>query len=130
MVNVTAAEDAEVLFLNVERVLRVCPRACAHHGRLLRNLLTLSAQKNLNLSRKIFHTSAKSIRGRLLSYLSDQAIRNGSRSFVIPFDRQQLADYLNVDRSALSAELGKLRREGVVLAERNRFTLLKDGMEL
>lgn len=129
MVNVTAAEDAEVLFLNVERVLRVCPRACAHHGRLLRNLLTLSAQKNLNLSRKIFHTSAKSIRGRLLSYLSDQAMRSGSRRFTIPFDRQQLADYLNVDRSALSNELSKMQREGLLRTRRNYFELLgeEDG---
>ena len=124
-----AAEDAEVLFLNVERVLRVCPRACAHHGRLLRNLLTLSAQKNLNLSRKIFHTSAKSIRGRLLSYLSDQAMRSGSRRFTIPFDRQQLADYLNVDRSALSNELSKMQREGLLRTRRNYFELLgeEDG---
>lgn len=129
MVNVTAAEEAEVLFLNVERVLRVCPRACAHHGRLLRNLLTLSAQKNLNLSRKIFHTSAKSIRGRLLSYLSDQAMRSGSRRFTIPFDRQQLADYLNVDRSALSNELSKMQREGLLWTRRNQFELLgeEDG---
>ena len=130
MVDVTAPERAEVLFLSAGRVLTPCGRACGGHGRLLRNLLAVSARKNLRLSRKIFHTAPKTIRGRLLTYLSDQAVRSGSRSFTIPFDRQQLADYLNVDRSALSAELGKLRREGILLAERNRFTLLKDGMEL
>ena len=101
MVNVVAAEPTEVLFLNVDRVLRVCSHACDHHSKLIRNLLSISAQKNLNLSRKIFHTASKSIRGRLLSYLSYQAVRSGSRSFAIPFNRQQLADYLNVDRSAL-----------------------------
>ncbi len=125
MVNVTAAEDAEILFLNVERVLRVCPRACAHHGRLLRNLLTLSAQKNLNLSRKIFHTSAKSIRGRLLSYLSDQALQAGRPDFSIPFNRQQLADYLAVDRSALSAELSRMQKDGLIEYEKNRFRIIR-----
>ena len=124
MVDVAAAGPAEVLFLNMDRVLRTCPHACAHHNQLVRNLLTISAQKNLNLSRKIFHTSAKSIRGRLLAYLSDQAIRSGGRSFAIPFDRQQLADYLNVDRSALSHELGKMQREGLLRVRKNRFDLL------
>ena len=127
MVDVTAPEDAQVLFLDAARTLTPCGRACLCHSRLLRSLLDLSVQKNLRLSRKIFHTAPKTIRGRLLAYLSDQALRAGSRSFTIPYDRQQLADYLNVDRSALSAELGKLRREGVLRAERNRFTLLQDG---
>ncbi len=124
MVNVAAAVPAQVLFLEVSRVLRVCPHACAHHGKLVRNLLSISAQKNLSLSRKIFHTSSKSIRGRLLSYLSYQAVRSGSRSFTIPFNRQQLADYLNVDRSALSNELGKMRRDGLIRVEKSRFELL------
>lgn len=124
MVDVVAAEPTQVLFLTVERVLTVCSHTCAHHARLVRNLLALSAQKNLNLSRKIFHTSARSIRGRLLSYLSEQAVRSGSRSFTIPYNRQQLADYLNVDRSALSNELGKMAREGLLRTERSRFTLL------
>lgn len=130
MVDVVAAGEVEVLFLNMDRVLQVCSHACDYHNRLIRNLLSISAQKNLNLSRKIFHTSAKSIRGRLLSYLSDQAIRNGSRSFVIPFDRQQLADYLNVDRSALSNELSKMRREGLLRVQKNRFELLGAQYEM
>lgn len=123
MVDVTAAEETRVLFLRVERVLQVCPRTCAHHSKLIRNLLLLSAQKNLNLSRKIFHTSAKTIRGRLLSYLSYQARRWGSPSFTVPFNRQQLADYLNVERSALSNELSKMQRDGLLLVDKNRFTL-------
>ena len=94
------------------------------HASLENGYLTISAQKNLTLSRKILHTSAKSIRGRLLSYLSDQAIHSGSRSFTIPFDRQRLADYLNVDRSALSNELSKMRREGLLRVRKNHFELL------
>lgn len=124
MVDAVAAEAAEVLFLNVGRVLQTCPQACAHHSKLIRNLLFLSARKNLNLSRKIFHTTSKSIRGRLLSYLSFQSTRCGSRSFAIPFNRQQLADYLNVDRSALSNELSKMQKDGLLHVDRNHFELL------
>ena len=124
MVNVVAAEPAQILFLNVGRVLHACSNACGHHTALIRNLLTLSAQKNLNLSRKIFHTSPKTIRGRLLSYLSYQSMRSGSSTFTIPFNRQQLADYLNVDRSALSNELSKMQRDGLIQVDRNHFTLL------
>lgn len=123
MVDVVAAEQAEVLFLNVNRVLKMCSHACDHHNRLIRNLLSISAQKNLNLSRKIFYTASKSIRGRLLSYLSDQAVRNGSSRFTIPFNRQQLADYLNVDRSALSNELSKMQKEGLLKVNKNCFQL-------
>lgn len=124
MVDVVAAEAAEILFLNVGRVLQTCPQACGHHSKLIRNLLFLSARKNLNLSRKIFHTSSKSIRGRLLSYLSFQSTRCGSRRFTIPFNRQQLADYLNVDRSALSNELSKMQKDGLLHVNRNQFELL------
>lgn len=123
MVNVVAAESSDVLFLNAGKILQTCPTPCPHHSRLVRNLLAISAQKNLNLSRRIFHTSSKSIRGRLLSYLSFQSARCQSRDFTIPFNRQQLADYLSVDRSALSAELGKMQRDGLISVEKNHFVL-------
>ena len=109
MVSAIAAEPSHILFLDTGRVLTTCPSACTHHNRLIQNLLYISSQKNLNLSRRIFHTSSKSIRGRLLSYLSFQASKAGSRDFCIPFNRQQLADYLSIDRSAMSAELGKVK---------------------
>lgn len=125
MVNVVAVEATEVLFLNMARVLETCPNSCPHHNRLIRNLLAVSAQKNLNLSRRIFHTSSKTIRGRVLSYLSYQASKQGSYAFSIPFNRQQLADYLSVDRSALSGELGRMQKEGLLQVDRNRFRLLK-----
>lgn len=124
MVDAVAAESSEILFIQVARVLETCPNSCAHHHALIRNLLSLSAQKNLRLSRKIFHTAPKTIRARLLSYLSDQAIRCGRRSFTIPFNRQQLADYLNVERSALSNELSKMQQDGLIETERNYFRLL------
>ncbi len=123
MVTVTATRDTEVLFLNVKRLLKTCPNSCAHHSKFIQRLFMVSAQKNLNLSRRIFHTTPKSIRGRLLSYLSFQASAQGSLDFTIPFNRQQLADYLNVERSALSGELGKMQREGLLKTEKNHFTL-------
>lgn len=128
MVSVVAGGDTEVLFLTMERLLRTCSSSCTHHGRLIRNLLTASMQKNLNLSERMMHTSAKTIRGRLLSFLSAQVEKQRSSTVTIPFNRQQLADYLNVDRSALSAELGKMKREGFVEFTKNRFTLIDRGM--
>ncbi len=115
-VSVTGAEAGRALFLS--------PGKLGRDPRLLRNLLLLTAEKNLRLSRRIFHTSSKTIRGRVLSYLSFEAARNGSREFTIPFTRQQLADYLEVDRSALSHELGNMAREGLLRTTRSRFTLL------
>ncbi len=123
MVNVVASETTEVLFLNVERILQVCPSACPYHSKLVRNLLAVMAQKNLNLSQRIFYTSPKTIRGRLVSYLSDQAVRQGSCKITIPFNRQQLADYLGVDRSAMSNELGKMQRDGLLTVKKNKFEL-------
>lgn len=125
MVSVVAAEITEILFLDVERILKTCPDACSYHSRLIRNLLMISAQKNLNLSRRIFHTSSKTIRGRLLSYLSYEASRAGSCEFTIPFNRQQLADYLSVDRSAMSTEIGRMQKEGLLRTEKNYFYLYR-----
>lgn len=129
LVSVIAAEPCRILFLTLSQLLALCPRCCEAHQRLIRNLLALTAQKNLALSRRMAYTSAKTIRGRLLSYLSDQARQQESRQFAIPFNRQQLAEYLSVDRSALSNELSKMRREGLITFRQNQFFLL-NGQEL
>lgn len=129
MVNVVAAADARILFLNTERVIRTCSRSCPFHGMLIKNLLAISAQKNLKLSRRIFHTSPKTIRGKLLSYLSDQAVKWGRSEFDILFNRQQLADYLCVDRSAMSKELGKMQKEGLIKVKKNHFTMLEGSLD-
>lgn len=123
LVTVSAAEDTTVLFLNVGRVLATCGRACPFHTRLIRNLLSVCAHKSLQLSQKIQHTSPKSIRGRLMSYFSECAKRAGSNSFLVPYNRQQLADYLNVDRSTMCNELSKMRKDGIIEYERNRILL-------
>ena len=124
MVNVTAAEDTEVLLLHIGQVLEPCAKVCPRHLRLLRNLLTLSAGKNLQLSRRVLHTSPKSIRKRLLSYFSECIKRTGSYSFDIPYNRQQLADYLCIDRAAMSTEISKLQKEGFIKTNRNHFELI------
>lgn len=123
MIRVSAAEDSRVLMLNLQKDLSGCG-SCPCHAQLVRNLLRVCAGKSLQLSRRILHTSPKSIRGRLESYFSECVKKSGSLSFTIPFNRQQLADYLGVDRSAMSSELSRMRREGRILVERNRFTML------
>lgn len=129
MVNAVAAAETRVLFLDVGRFFSGQP-GCVHQQVLVRNLLNITARKNLALSRRGFYTSSRTIRGRVLSYLSDQAVLQGSDQFSIPFDRQGLADYLGVDRSALSNELSKLRREKLVYTEKNHFHLLKQEESL
>lgn len=124
MINAVASDKCEILFLDINHILNVCGHNCQYHTRLIRNMLTVASQKNMNLSHRIFHTSAKSIRGRLLSFLSFQATRHGSSEFTIPFNRQQLSDYLSVDRSALSAELSKMQRDGLIKVDRSHFILL------
>lgn len=126
LVTVSAAEDTTVLFMNVGKVLSTCTNACPFHTRLARNLLTVCAQKSLQLSQKILHTNPKSIRGRLMSYFSECAKRSGSQSFLISYNRQQLADYLNVDRSAMCNELSKMQKDGLIEYNKNQF-LLKSG---
>ena len=123
LVTVSAAEDTSVLFLNVGRVLTTCTNACPFHTRLIRNLLTVCAHKSLQLSQRIRHTSSKSIRGRLMSFFSECARHSGSSSFLIPYNRQQLADYLNVERSAMCNELSKMQKEDVIEYNRNHILL-------
>lgn len=124
LISVCAAEETRVLFLNVGKLLTVCGNACPFHARLIRNLLTISAGKNLQLSRRIFHTTPKSIRGRLQSYFSECAKKSGSLTFKLPFNRQQLADYLGVDRSAMSSELSKMQRDGLIQVQGDTITML------
>jgi len=123
LVNAVAAKKSAVLFLNIGKVLKICPNSCGFHNKIVTNLLHISAEKNLHLSQRILHTSSKTIRGRLLSYFSEQVQKHGSYRFTIPFNRQQLADYLNVDRSAMSNELSKMKADGILDFEKNTFTL-------
>lgn len=122
-VSVVAAGRCEVLFLDMGHVMQPCQNVCAFHIRLIGNLLSILARKNLMLTRKIDHISRRTTRQKLLAYLSFQAQRCGSAAFEIPFNRQQLADYLAVDRSAMSLELSRMKQDGLIDFGRNHFTL-------
>lgn len=123
---VIAASSCDILFLDFHRILTICSSACGFHTRLIHNLLTVLAEKNMMLTKKIEHMSKKTTRTKLLSYLSNRSVIAGSSVFEIPFNRQQLADYLSVDRSAMSNELSKLRAEGILTFKKNKFTLKED----
>lgn len=123
LVTVSAMEETSILFMNVGCILTLCTNACPFHAKLARNLLTVCAHKNLQLSQRIQHTSSKSIRGRLMSYFSECVKRAGSNSFLIPYNRQQLADYLNVDRSTMCSELSKMQKDGIIQYEKNHVLL-------
>jgi len=123
LVSARAAEDCEILFMEVGRILTTCSPACEFHSRLIHNLLYVLASKNLRLTQKIEHMGQRSIREKVMAYLSFQAEMYHKETFEIPFNRQQLADYLAVDRSALSAELSRMQKEGLIQYEKNRFTI-------
>lgn len=123
-VSVVADEDSIIMWLNVDRILHTCPTACSHHSRMIRNLLSDLAANNLRSSEKLTHVSRRSTREKLLSYLSAESQKQGKREFLIPFSRQQLADYLSVERSAMSAEISKMKKEGLITTDKNRFCLL------
>ena len=122
-VNVVAAENSEVMMIDVSRISRPCAKACGFHQQMIYNLMRILALKNLACNQKIEVVSRRSTREKLMAYLLLQAKRAKKSTFLIPFDRQELADYLEVDRSGLSTEIGKLRREGVIDCEKNRFTI-------
>ena len=123
-VDVVAAEDTDILLTDAMHIARPCENACAFHRQMTLNLLQIVARKNLVLHRKIEITSKRSTREKLMTYLLLQAKKAGSSTFTIPYDRQELADYLGVERNGLSTEIGKLRNEKVLECRRSTFTLL------
>ena len=122
--DVIAEENSAVLFFDIRKILTVCPSACKFHAMVIQNLFFAISEKNRKLVQKIGHISKRSTRAKLLSYLSEEAKRQNNSSFSIPFNRQQLADFLSVDRSAMSNELCKMRNEGLLEFDKNKFTLL------
>ncbi len=124
LVNVTAEETTDVLFLDVAMFTDPQYQNLSWYPKMLCSMLALSTRKNLLLSERIFCTGPKTVRGRLMIYLSSQASKAGRMDFTIPFNRQQLADYLNLDRSALSRELCRMRDEGILTFRKNSFHML------
>jgi len=123
-ISAVADTESRVLLMDCRRITTTCSSACSFHSRIIFNLLGLVAANNLVFDQKIQITSQRTTREKLMAYLVNQAKLNGSSSFTIPYDRQSLADYLEVDRSGLSSEISKLRKEGILESEKNHFTLL------
>ena len=130
LVDVIANEDCSILFLNIGNLRRGTSKQESWVYKLINNLLTISAHKNLILSGRSFHTAPKTVRGRVSSYLNSVSIQTGKTAFDIPFDRQQMADYLNLDRTALSKELRKMKDEGFIEYRKNHFLLKMPGDNL
>ena len=121
--DVIAVEDSSVFFFDVKRVISTCSSACRFHTMVVQNLFFAISEKNRGLVQKLDYMSRRTTREKLLSYLSEEAKKQNSASITLPFNRQQLADYLSVDRSAMSNELCKMRDEGILEFEKNRFRL-------
>ena len=123
-VDAITVKDTIVLVLRYEKCTSMCQNACTRHKVLINNLFRILSKENIELIQKIENVSQKTIRDKLLTYLSNEAQRQHSNSFDIHFNRQDLADYLNVDRSAMSFELSKLQKEGLIEYNKNHFELL------
>ena len=121
--SIVAQDETTVVFFSIEKIMDAFCSPLCHRRRLLQNLLKISAQKKILLLHKIEHMSRKSLREKIISYLSEQAKKQNSSIFDIPYNRQEMADFLSVDRSAMSSELGKMQREGLIVFHRNHFEL-------
>ena len=124
MNDVAAAKDSTVVFFDAKRVLTTCSSTCPFHNQVIRNLFFALSETNLRLVTKLGHIQKRTTREKLMSYLSLMAKKAGSNSFTIPFNRQELADFLSVDRSAMSAELCRMRDEGLLRFNKSSFTLM------
>ena len=122
-ISVVAMQDCEVILIDCKKILSGCSNSCSFHTKLINNLIRILANKNIALNQKIHHIIKRTTREKLISYLSEQAERVKSNVFTIPFNRQELADYLSVERSAMSNELCKLRDEGIIEFNKNEFKL-------
>lgn len=123
--DILAAADCRILFLSSRTLFQSCDRCSSFHHQLIANLLGIVSKKNPYLNQKLSYTSRGTTKEKLLAYLSDQAKQNHSNEFTIPFNRQELADFLGVERSAMSAELGKLSKLGVLETQRRYFRLFR-----
>ena len=123
-VSVNAVEDSDILLINCGRILTPCASVCEFHAGLVKNLVRILANKNILLTQKLEHVTQRTTREKLLSYLSEQVNIKKSNIFDIPFNRQELADYLAIDRSAMSFELSKMQNENLLRFKRNHFELL------
>ncbi|MCL1971939.1 MAG: Crp/Fnr family transcriptional regulator [Endomicrobia bacterium] len=124
-VTAAAATDCEIIFIPFSKITGFCSESCRFHSKIISNMLKILAQKNIFLNAKIEHLSKRTIREKLISYLNEQSRKAGNKKFDIPFDRSELADFLFIDRSAMSRELCKMRDDCIIEFDKNRFILKK-----
>ncbi|MDD6478514.1 MAG: Crp/Fnr family transcriptional regulator [Oscillospiraceae bacterium] len=122
-VQIIANKPAEIMLIDMTHILHTCKNVCGFHQKLIFNIMRDLAEKAIFFHSKMEIISKRTTREKLLAYLADMAKRSGQKSFYIPFDRQELADFLGVDRSGLSVEIGKLKSEGIIEAQKNYFKL-------
>jgi len=123
-ITATTNETSEIMLVDCRRILYSCSNACDFHRQIIFNLMKTLATKNIMLHQKQEITSKRTTREKIYAYLMQQAKKAGNKSFDIPFDRQELADYLEVDRSGLSAELSKMQKEGILTFRKNHFNII------
>jgi CRP-like cAMP-binding protein len=128
-VSVLSREDSDILLIDCKKILTTCSSACVFHTSLIKNLMKVLANKNIFLTRKMEHITKKTTREKVLSFLSERAVTEGKNTFQIEFNRQELADYLAVDRSALSYTLSRMKAEGLIDYHKNTFRLKDKGYE-
>ena len=122
-IDAISATKTKLLVLSYSKCTSMCQNACTKHKLLINNLFEILSKENINLLQKIENISQKTIRDKLLTYLSNESKKAKSNVFEIPFNRQDLADYLNIDRSAMSFELSKMQKDGLLSFEKNKFKL-------
>lgn len=123
-VDILSCDQTEIMFIPKNSIFKNCDSSCPYHNHIMNNLLMIVSKKSMMLNKKLKYISHKTTREKLMAYLSDQAKMQHSASFTIPFDRQGLADYLGVERSAMSAEISKLVNEGYIETKRSNFKIL------
>ncbi len=121
--NIVAKEKSEILFFDIHRLINPCEKNCSCHIKLTKNLLSSLAEKHCEMNEKITHLTKRSTREKLTSYLSEQSKKQKSATVTIPFNRQELADYLSVERSAMSKELSRMKNDGIIDFKGNEFKL-------
>ncbi|MDL2225021.1 Crp/Fnr family transcriptional regulator [Eubacteriales bacterium OttesenSCG-928-M02] len=122
--SVVATADCRIMLINYRKIISTCPSTCSFHARLIENMMSILAHKNVTLNQKVDVISKRTTREKLIAFLSEEARKLEKRSFSIPFNRQELADYLCVERSAMSAEISKMQKDGLIKTEKNAFELL------
>ena len=123
-INVISLNNTEIMFLEYNKIITGCPTTCTFHMSLIHNMIKILSQKNILLTNKMEYITKRKTKDKILAYLSSQAVHFSSNTFDIPFNRQELADFLSVDRSAMSNELCKLRDKGIIAFNKNHFTLI------